>query len=688
MNKDEAGKEVEELRSAISKYKSTIRLGERKKLKYYNKVYQEKTQQKSKLREEEILAKVNTLIPPSLSTLYIPNLYETLKKICKIYVVSLKIIPTLFVPAPYSFLFSNSKGIIQLEESESAFDLFFSSAKGVKNAYAYPECVLKRKNKKMRFFLTAQYAKNYLSANLNEEGMLQHYVHSNTEKQGIGKVLWKDQKFKYFLLTNKAKIAKKPRSQSVAVSKPRLSNQEHAFFDSLNPQKQENLTNQSRKSVISQPVVQSTGIIQRIQKNIINPWQIPKPSVFHLSKIDSAKFVIGGKGLSECSTTRISVIFPEIEKTIQNLRVLLKKFIISDKYEITEIASSFVRDSNKNWILLDCSLIKVNKFKFKEITCDESEMILSLKPDSDSEQYDDQTMCMINDSKLEKEPMKTLNHNFSLKSQNSFVPGMNSSFQEKYRKTITKIDRIRHKNRLNSNLATTFDLVIDYKSNYKIDRNGGIQSLILSHSAIKPFVKIYENTPKASQKTNSVERYKKLFSSSSSYDVCGATDTFTKHCEESVESYENIIQSIKKTYFQTIRLDEKYGGRKFLLNFSMEFLKRVQNCILAKYLWVKDGFEVMCPGMQLVFNCQVSVSLAKQLFNTHSKFAIPKDDFDVFTDVFLNTLKELDFSETDLEYIALLLLKLSRDIINKKSHQGNFKQRKMSEVKFSEQILN
>ena len=47
--------ELEELRSAISTYKKTIRQAETKKIKHYNKLYKEKVLEKVNLREEDKL---------------------------------------------------------------------------------------------------------------------------------------------------------------------------------------------------------------------------------------------------------------------------------------------------------------------------------------------------------------------------------------------------------------------------------------------------------------------------------------------------------------------------------------------------------------------------------------------------------------------------------------------------------
>ena len=65
----------------------------------------------------------------------------------------------------------------------------------------------------------------------------------------------------------------------------------------------------------------------------------------------------------------------------------------------------------------------------------------------------------------------------------------------------------------------------------------------------------------------------------------------------------------------------------------------------------------------MIFNCTYNISLANQLFYTHHKLSIYKEDFCLFSEVFLQTVKEFEFSDSDSEYISKLLNKLSKDII-------------------------
>ena len=202
LNKTET--DIEELRSAIYSYKQTIKQAETKKITHYNKMYQQKVQKKLYFREEHRLAYTNSLILPGLNTINLYNFYEDLRKISKVYEITLNIIPTLFLPFPVSFFFTNSQGTIQLSETEDSFIKFFDYFDDKNKENDFPAFVLKRPNKKMIFFWSGFEAKNYLMNKSNVFGILQTFVGSG--KLSILKILYRYPNFKYVLVSKFRKI--------------------------------------------------------------------------------------------------------------------------------------------------------------------------------------------------------------------------------------------------------------------------------------------------------------------------------------------------------------------------------------------------------------------------------------------------------------------------------------------------
>ena len=661
--KEEANTDAEELRNAISKYKSTIQLAELKKMKYISRVYQESKLKKVNQRNEDKLSLVNSLITPSLLSLRLTNIYEQLRKVCRVYELSLNIIPTLFLPNPSSYIFTNSRGIVELVETQNSFQNFFNNFRDINNTYSYPEYILKRNDKKPVFFQSVKQAQNYISEYPHTEGMLQKFIQPKTDKLSITRVLWKNQKYAYYLIANKKKVAKRNRSHSMVslISKEKVSK------GSTNPDGRKDTEKKlTQKPVPKIPSILPQGLLQRLQNSTQTPWKSPKPSFLTIPKADTAKFTVGSQSLAYSFAQKLNISSIEIETMTQTVLFFIKRFLVSEKSDISELVCDFIRDSNKAWMLLNCSHLRVTHCDFKEIFRIEPENPLMVtRLDSDSDKLED-TSVLINQISLDKDMNKPLSHTVSLKSEVFFNPHIDSNFQNKFNKTLTKIDRIRRKNRLNSNVANRYELVQDYKSYFNIDRYGGVPGVMLSHSNVKPFLNKLETRPTKSPESSSAERFNRLYSASKSYDSIGAMDMINKYTAESVESYETIIRRIKQSEFPTMNLDHKYGGPKFLLVFYEDLMKQFQNSCLCKYIWVKDEIEVMCPGLHLMFNCKVNLALAKLLFNKHSKLAISKDEYEVFTEIFLNVAKEYDFEAKEFEFITSLMQKLSRDIITRR----------------------
>ena len=262
---------------------------------------------------------------------------------------------------------------------------------------------------------------------------------------------------------------------------------------------------------------------------------------------------------------------------------------------------------------------------------------------------------------------KPVSHGLSIKSQFSFKGHLESSFNEKFRKTLTKIDRIRRKPRINANVGLKYELVQEYKNNLRVDRHGSIPNLMIAHSNLNVFKSSFELCPKKQPMKENDERVKRLYSTSKTYDQYGAIEIADKYCHESVESYEKIKKAMERLKVVSIRLDLKYGGDKFFLVFYNEFMKRIQGTVLTKYIVMKNDMEYMCPGINLIFNCTANLALAKLLHSKHRPLRIFKEDYDLFKDIFISTIQdEFYFTETDFEYINWLVKILCKDIIVKK----------------------
>jgi len=200
-----------------------------------------------------------------------------------------------------------------------------------------------------------------------------------------------------------------------------------------------------------------------------------------------------------------------------------------------------------------------------------------------------------------------------------------------------------------------------------IDRNGNVNRLMLYQSPGKPFEHKFDSSFSTVQKVGSLDD---LHSNSKQYDKFNSSGTVAKYTNDTVDSYESIIKEIRKKKFQTRKLDDKYGGKKFILNFTESLISRVSQTTLSRFLTFNEEEEqIFCPGLELIFDCQVNLALAKLLHTKHVALKVSKDEYDAFVELFLACLKEFEFKKEDIEYMAELLQKLSRDVHFKKGRK-------------------
>ncbi|OMJ83608.1 hypothetical protein SteCoe_15396 [Stentor coeruleus] len=547
--------EAEELLTAICYYKQKIKQAESKKIKNYNRMYKEKMLKKVNLREEDKLSLTSSLIFPSLCTINIHGFYGILCRIAKIFDVPLKIAPTLFLPCPGYYIYTNSKGILQINDAADCFSRFFDNIENNQQETVGVACIFKKANQKIRLFRTTGQAKAYALSKPSISGTMQEFIVPANDVMSIFKAHWKNHKYKYYLVCNRKKVEKQkskhPRSQSAQVGVKIQNKLETGLLEAFNKKKRESL-----KSIASQNLNNNTGLTNHLKNKFRLPWKPQFQSSMYMTKEESSKFLVSCQSITQSYMHPVHTSNPDIEKTIQLVNHLLKKFCMNEKYEIIESVCEFIKDSQKNWILINCPQIKVQSVECKEINREVIEKDQAFRSDSESE-FIDEISQRVEDASKNPDNAGVNNQEANLKSQFSMKSPKTLTFYDKFRKTISNIDRIRKKERINPNVGLPYELAQEYKNNFQIDRNGNMSNIMLSHSNSTPFNKSFYVRPHRSPSLTLSLMQNSLYSSSKSYDVYGATDIVNRHCAESLEDYERILIGLKRSKQRIRHLDEK-----------------------------------------------------------------------------------------------------------------------------------
>ena len=648
--------QIEELRSAIFNYKSTLQKIENSKLKNFNKPYQEIMRKNVHSREDIRLHNSQNLIPQSLSTLILPDFYNFILKISKVHQVTLNVIPSLFLPKPATFLYTNPKGLIEFCDKPQVYDKFFKLMENKRRDTSTPLLIFKRPNRKPKLFTDASQCRIYLKHHKHDTGVLQEFILPPSDRTSICKVLMKDKKFRYLLIINKRAYKEIPRFQQRSAScfekMKHLKSDESIFFDDIVKKKKETLAQEKDR----EKLINSPGILNRIQANAIHPWKHKRIIGFCMEDQDSEKFLVNGVNLDDCLVNDLNTNFPEIEKMMLQMVVLIQTLLLNDKIEIQEIVCEFLKDSKKNWKIMSVPLIKVKQTSWTELFHMDSLHFLNIKPETESEPLDDTSMIIDDKSDLNSKKIQ-FSQSENLSSQHSFKTE-NNTFQDRFKKTINKIDRIRKREKINANVGLKYEMIQNYKSTLHIDRNGSIDRKLLIGSSESS-----ADVLPSSNSHNQEDFKTRLHSCSKHYDRYNAMKMVADYTKKTVESYENIIKDVRKSKYPTRKLDEKLGGKKFILNFMDSILSKVSILPLARHIkQFESGEQIFCPGLYVVFDCKVNLSLAKLLYDKHSPLNICREEYEQFNEVFLSSLKEFDITQSDFDYLSNLIQKLSRDI--------------------------
>jgi hypothetical protein len=672
---------IEELHSVITNYRETIKQGETKKITYYNKLYMEKLKQNINTREEFRLASAKIMIAPSVKTLNIPSFYDLLKKISRVYSVSLKIIPTLFLPQPASYLYTNSRGVVEISESSDSLARFFCNLPLASPGFLFPVCILKCVNSRIKLFASVQQAQRFLETHPDVSGIMQEFVLPASDTMSVCKVLQKDKRFKYSLVTNKNKFvnsSQKERPRSVSNIRPRTREQ--------SPLKKEGKRRESMMCSMKPLPTPDISLLQRLRSKVLSPWEVKSQQGFEINEAEYEKFLVSSSSLASCYPNSVNTSYPEIETMIKTLSHLLKRFYLSEKMEISECFCEFVRDRTKTWLLLGCSQIKITSTVMQELLRREQDAVVTTKADSESEMLDDVSM-IIEEHPHNAEPsnpvkpvspanpLKPFNPVTAFltrfKTQLSFKVAINPSFNEKFRKTISKIDEIRHRSKPTVNVALKKDLAYDYKNKLQIDRHGNISKLMLERSEEKPFAFKFENKQiKRHASTPVLAQHERLISLSKAYNKANALEIINEHASEAINVYEKLVQETQQMKFPSRKIEERffvrdkiYGQAKFTMFFTNLLIDKARSTELCRFIRVdEDQNELFCSGLMNFFDCKMDLTFASMLYYTHLPLQVTNSEYDIFTEIFLSSMKEFVFTEEDLEFAKKLLHKQARDI--------------------------
>lgn len=516
--------EIDQLKIAISDYKNTLHLASMQSLSKYNQLYNSSLKQKVHTIEDKRASNVFPLISPTTSKIFIPCFYENLRKVANLTAVYMQIIPTLFFANPYGYLYTNSLGKVEYITEGKILDQFFNLFPcSEKSKHSYPEFIVKNQDLSIELLKDVERAKKYIKDCNPTSGIIQRFVHSNSDKASVLKVLLnKKAKFKYYLVTNLHKISDN-RTKGYKKSLSTENNTDSPVKLSVNIRK-----SMGETQFHSNMLVNAQSLLERLSNLRLLP---------SLNEKKMQNFIVKGPSSYESAVTCLNINFPDVQTTIKICQQLLEKYFIKKKHKTEELACKFIRDQNKKWHLLNVSAIKLKQVHIKEIKHVPQKGIRKESLLDENYYFISTEMPVVDEAPIEtpKRTIKNKIKNNTIISQSSMNLNIDSELGEKMRRTLMKIERMKKCKRF-FRFSDTFDMIQTYKNSFSMDKSLNCRRIMINRSDIAPFsIKFSDECPKKKLQNN-------YFLSKS---LNSSTEIIQRNYEESIEMLEKTINKAK-----------------------------------------------------------------------------------------------------------------------------------------------
>lgn len=708
----EPAADLGELRNAIQEYSTTIeKLKNTPSLNNYHKQFKRQQNSRYLMMKENILAKIQQLIPPGIGTDLNFNIYDFLSSISNKSEVCVPIIDTLLVTEKKQMFYitNNSNGIVLCTKSDQAYSKFIRCL-NPRNNSTIPICIFKPVNGKKLLFETLGKLMEFFAETEDVEGLFQKFIFGTNDHLSLLRVHWKlNSIMKGYQIDNMEKI-EIPRVHNARSRKhinklaqrysPEIS-EENLI---LNVKSNEALLSQAHKiiaakehrhaprnfSVISdfsykdansnlmdeqfclldtepcKSITPMTCLKTQLQSACYKPWDDSKEhSGFAMKDIDTEKYLVTGLNPRLAHVTEIKNMYPEVKSIAMELVYLLTKRF--SKRKMVEITLDFIKEGQK-WVVLGCDKIRFDEDpkSFKEIVLTQSSQVAEffIPILNNAHKANEQISMKIKNIPTEKyEPLVV--HQRSMSTKNTFIP-IRKNFHEKLKDPLKTIDE-----KLDVFISRADKLA--KKNSYALEKHK--EEIIKSYATNYPMYAI--GLKKEELKKQKLYETQNTMLSDSKLQI-----SQNKSMHQSSKSSENImLKSILKDYNsmmihvrrvnlqKTRPIIDIYGGDTFWRSVQKLLYAKIKITERMKKIFMHSSKEIIIRmfthGFACIANSNISLEFRRKVRIAHKNLHISSDDFNFLGRVFISTLKEKNVEDSDLEIILDNYNSFSSAIVDK-----------------------
>ncbi|CAG9319267.1 unnamed protein product [Blepharisma stoltei] len=497
-----------------------------------------------------------------------------------------------------------------------------------------------------------------------ENSCLQNYIKCISSQVSVIRVLWKlNRKCKYFTIVNRKKICKKSREASKSPQnnsfniKAKYGLPVNNFrYVSMIMQTSKSINNPYKVSPVSSPERMTSKLSDSLSTSKLLKVPVGDNTPIRRFEENNQDYVLNTESSDDVLIVQNFIRHPTIEAMMIEIASFLNKTIYKDE-GVKGIIADFMRDSEKKWVLIGCKEVATNyqtpNTSTRAIKNSRRGSSNSNKTPLQSNKESSIQREKVNiEIKIEKEPgeKKELEMIHELpfkirntqKQQRDYTINTEEAFLEKWTKINAKLERV-----MNLNSPS----IGSPKNTYLSDPD--IRSY--QSSSHLPKLQLPHLNHEASDSSNSLQcPYLRHRASSDSINLansCTTSDVSRKLILDAVTKIDEMKMNTELAKVKSQNLVKKYGGNEFWTEFIKSLYRKIMgNSDLCKHFSNSDLRMIIC-GMCQIFNGNATFEFRRSVKKSHENRNIYGWEFDIYSELFQNTLNEFEIEEEDKQII-------------------------------------
>jgi truncated hemoglobin YjbI len=691
---------IVEYTEIIEKARSTVTLSN------YHKHFQHKLKTRNLKIKQNILAKVDQLIPPGIGTDHKVNLYSFLLSQSLTKKLLIPIIDTLFLSKSYPspiYIHNSESNFISIIKGPDSTPSFLSMLRA-RPSSGYPSCTFKPDDGKILLFHSAEALQDFLISYSGVQGMAQRFVSSRNDHISLLRVHWKrDSKPKAYFIGNNHKISplsqnklpptavhKKNRSITPSTSTPtKISKPDTAIMQYANQLIWKNDVDNIRKlSVMSEfddqkaesvysplPCVTENersyspthwnSLAEQLAVRCVTPWEEKTEPGPKLRPVNSEeKFIVSSSNPHNSCITEVKNISKEILDVVQNLTKIYGMTLKKSGKELAEITVDFMKDG-KRWVVLKCdkALIDENSKSFVEVTPPISKTVLANFIPMVNTQFPK------NNEKIELKNLPSKRYDSPIMHKRTLSTINDANLIRSFSLIKSRNDNLNIEQRIENFIKRT-----EHKQKRKLLHiNMGQEKLIESYEKSFSNLAIHLKNEKPNNAPISQSFMNKSFQDVSIIQEKSNSQQIFKPV---IKDYNKMMIHVRRINLKNKRpLMDCYGGEIFWQKFIKTLYSRLLSSEMVSKIFAsmhREPFEKMfMKGLGCVFNSNITLEFRREVRTAHKAAKINHEMFKLFIHCFISLLKEVGVVNEDIEIVLDNLNSFSSAIIcsgSKKLH--------------------